>query len=119
MDNVELDPQSIMKELQTFRHKLGTLNGEIVKLGNKKSEAERKYRVLRAQKIVILRDAKVPVTIITDLVKGDEEVAQLKLEFDALDVLYDNKRENIRSLRDVMSVYQSILNYLRIEITGG
>lgn len=116
---MELNPHEIMLELQKFRSTLGKLNGDIIKLGNKKSEAEYKYRVLKAQKIVILRTEKVPVTIISDLVKGDEEVAQLKLELDALEVLYDNKRENIRSLRDVMSVYQSILNYLKIEIGGG
>lgn len=119
MNEPNLDPHSIMKELQTFRSTLGKLNGEIIKLGNQKSQAEYEYRLLKAKKIVVLRSEKTPVTIIPDLVKGDIEVAQLKLELDALEVLYDNKRENIRSLRDVMSVYQSMLNYLKTEITGG
>lgn len=119
MNEPNLDPHSIMKELQTFRKKLGELNSEIIKLGNQKSQAEYEYRLLKAKTIVILRSQKTPVTIIPDLVKGDPEVAALKLQLDALEVLYDNKRENIRSLRDVMSVYQSMLNYLKSEITGG
>jgi len=115
---IDMSPQYIIQELATFRKKLAELNGEIIKLGNQKSEAEYNYRLLKAKKIVELRYKKTPVTIISDLVKGDKEVAELKLKLDALEVLYDNKRENIRSLRDVMSVYQSILNYLKIEIGG-
>jgi len=116
---MELNPQEIMEELTNFRSKLGKLNADIIKLGNEKSQAEYEYRLLKAKKIMILRADKTPVTIIADLVKGDPEVAALKLQLDAKEVLYDNKRENIRSLRDVMSVYQSILNYLKIEISGG
>lgn len=119
MSELNLNPHDIMLELQDFRSKLGVLNGEIIKLGNKKSQAEHDYRLLKAKKIVVLRSEKTPVTIIPDLVKGDPEVAKLKLELDALEVLYDNKRENIRSLRDVMSCYQSMLNYLKTEISGG
>ncbi len=116
---MELNPSEIMKELVDFKHKLGRLNADIIRLGNAKSDAEYNYRLLKAKKIIILRADKTPVTIIADLVKGDPEVAELKLLLDAQEVLYDNKRENIRSLRDVMSVYQSILNYLKIEISGG
>ena len=116
---MELDPNKIIKELQEYKTKLGQLNGEIIKLGNQKSKAEYDYRLLKAKKIVELRHLKTPVTIIADLVKGDPDVAALKLQLDAAEVLYDNKRENIRSLRDVMSVYQSILNYLKAELTNG
>lgn len=119
MNEPNLNPHEIMVELQTFRSTLGKLNGEIIKLGKAKSTAEYNYRLLKAKKIIEFRHNKMPVTIIPDLVKGDPEVATLKLELDACEVLYDNKRENIRSLRDVMSVYQSILNYLKTEISGG
>ena len=116
--DIDLNPQEIMQELVEFRSKLGKLNSDIIKLGNAKSQAEYDYRLLKAKKIMILRADKTPVTIIADLVKGDPDVAALKLQLDAQEVLYDNKRENIRSLRDVMSVYQSILNYLKAEIGG-
>jgi len=117
MDSM-LSPDEIIRELIDFRHKLGQLNADIIKLGRLKSQAEHDYRLLKAKKIIILRNEKVPVTIISDLVKGDEEVAILKLDLDKCEVLYDVKRENIRGLRDVMSIYQSILNYLKLEIGG-
>ena len=117
MDNM-LSPDKIIRELIDFRHKLGQLNADIIKLGRLKSQAEYDYRLLKAKKIIILRNEKVPVTIISDLVKGDEEVAVLKLNLDMKEILYDNKRENIRGLRDVISTYQSILNYLKLEIGG-
>lgn len=115
---MDINPNNIIKELTEFRIKLGQMNAEIIKLGNAKSEAEYRYRLLKAKKIVELRYEKTPVTILLDLVKGDEEVALLKLEYDKLEVLYHNKMQNIRSLKDVMSVWQSILNYLKLEIGG-
>lgn len=116
--NKDINPHEIMLELREFKQKLASMNGDIIKLGNQKSEAEREYRILKAQKIVILRSEKMPVTLISDLVKGDPEVADLKLKLDGYEVMYDNRRENIRSLRDAMSCYQSILNYLKAEISG-
>ena len=116
--DLNLDPQDIMRELVTFRQKLGQLNADIIKLGNAKSECEYAYRLAKAKKIVELRAEGTPVTLVADLTKGDPEIAALKMSLDAKGVLYDNKRENIRSLRDVMSVYQSILNYLKAEIGG-
>lgn len=117
--DIDLNPNYIIQELMDFKHKLGKLNGEIIKLGNEKSQAEHDYRLLKAKTIVILRSQGTPVTLIPDLVKGTPDVAELKMILDAKEVLYDNKRENIRSLRDVISTYQSILNYLKAEITNG
>lgn len=116
--NKDINPHEIMLELREFKDKLAGLNGDIIKLGRLKSEAERNYRVLKAQKIVIFRADKMPVTLISDLVKGDPEVAELKMIFDGYDVMYDNRMQNIRSLRDSMSCLQSILNYLKAEISG-
>lgn len=116
---VDLTPQMLIEELIKFKHTLGRLNGEIIKLGNEKSQAEYDYRLLKAKTIVTLRANGYQTTLIPDLVKGDEEVAKLKMILDSKEVLYDNKRENIRSLRDIISTYQSILNYLKAEMTNG
>lgn len=115
---MELHPNKIIEELIKFKCKLAELNAEILKLGNQKTVAEYNYRVAKAKAIVILRSEKIPVTLISDLVKGDEEIAKLKMQLDGLEVMYDNKREIIRSLKESMSVYQSILNYLKLEIGG-
>ncbi len=112
---MELNPQEVIDELVTFRSKLAILNGEIIKLGNNKAEAEHNYRLAKAKKIIELRHDKTPVTLIGDLAKGDPDIAKLKLELDKFEVLYKNKMQNIASLRDVISVYQSILNWLKVE----
>lgn len=80
--------QDLMQELQEKTALLDKALGQLGVRGRSYAEAERKYRVALAQKIVRERDAGTPVTIISDLCRGNQEIANLKFERDCSEVTY-------------------------------
>ena len=89
----------------TIRQRLNAELDESIKMlrknGNVAAEAERVYQVTKSQTILRLKDEGYPVTLIKEMVKGDEQVAQKRLERDLARVLYDANKEviNIRKLQ--------------------
>lgn len=81
IDRNELD---LEQSLKTLRHN-----------GIENAEAERKYRVLKAKKILELKDKGYPATLIIDIVKGMEDVAKLKFERDVAESVYKANLEAI------------------------
>jgi len=77
--------------------------------GKAAAEAEQTYRVALAKKILELREASYPATLIGDLARGDKEVARLKFERDCSEVVYDNAQEAI-------NVYKRQIDVLREQI---
>ena len=77
--------------------------------GRAAAEAEREYRVRLAEKILALRDQKLPATLIGDLARGDKDVAMLQFERDCAEVVYDNAREAV-------NVYKRQIDVLREQI---
>ena len=63
--------------------------------GVKWCDAERKYRKKKAEEIVRLRDEGMPVTLIPDIVKGLDEVADLDYERNVAYVVYKSNGEAI------------------------
>jgi len=93
-DGVTLHNQrsEIMKELNIAK----TNHRERGKL---LAEAERIYRIAKARKILELRAEKIAVTIILDLVKGDDEVSLLKFKRDCAEVEYKSLLEAVNILK--------------------
>ena len=77
--------------------------------GKAAAEAEQDYRVALAKKILELREASYPATLIGDLARGDKEVARLKFERDCSEVVYDNAKEAV-------NVYKRQIDVLREQI---
>ena len=77
--------------------------------GKAAAEAEQTYRVALAKKILELREASYPATLIGDLARGDKEVARLKFERDYSEVVYDNAKEAV-------NVYKRQIDVLREQI---
>ncbi len=77
--------------------------------GRAAAEAEQKYRMKLAGKILELRDQKLPATLIGDLARGDKDVAMLKFERDCAEVVYDNAKEAV-------NVYKRQIDVLREQI---
>lgn len=88
---------------------LETALSEASKRGRSAALAEQAYRVAVAQKMLVLRDAGYPATLIGDLARGDESVAQLKLDRDIAQAVYDSAREAI-------NVYKKEIDVLREQI---
>lgn len=73
------------------------------------AEAEKAYRVKLAEQILMLRDAKVPVSIVGDVARGNPEVAKLKFDRDCAEVVYENAKE-------ASLVYRKQIEVLRDQI---
>lgn len=67
---------------------------DMARLGREKAEAERKYRIAKAKRLLYEREKNhTPVSIIADIVKGQEDVAYLAFERDCAESVYDANRE--------------------------
>lgn len=63
---------------------------DMARLGREKAEAERKYRIAKAKRMLYERDQnRMPVSIIGDIVKGQEDIAYLAFERDCAEAVYD------------------------------
>ena len=67
--------------------------------GKAYAQAERDYKVALAQKIMQERERGTPVTIISDICKGDSEIARLRFERDCAEVVYKSAMEAIQSIK--------------------
>lgn len=67
--------------------------------GRSYAQAEHDYRVALRKKILLERDKKTPVTIISDICRGDPEIAKLRFEKDVAEVSYDAAREAINGYK--------------------
>ena len=67
--------------------------------GKAYAQAEREYKVALAQKILQEREKGTPVTIISDICKGDSEIARLRFERDCAEVVYKSAMEAIQSIK--------------------
>ena len=67
--------------------------------GKAYAQAERDYKVALAQKILWEREKGTPVTIISDICKGDSEIARLRFERDCAEVVYKSAMEAIQSFK--------------------
>ncbi|MFY9421450.1 MAG: hypothetical protein WAP91_00355 [Bacilli bacterium] len=67
--------------------------------GREYAKAEHDYRVALAQKILIERDRGTPVTIISDVCRGDKVIAKLKFERDVAEVVYKAAMEAINTYK--------------------
>ncbi|HZK00964.1 MAG TPA: hypothetical protein VFC79_13185, partial [Tissierellaceae bacterium] len=91
--------QDLQVELNHHRQSLNYAIKELKERGNNKAKAERDYRVALAKKMLELREKGTAVTIISDLCRGDEEIARLKMERDIADTLYDSNMQFIYSTK--------------------
>lgn len=80
---------------------------DLAKKGNTKAKAEQDYRVALSQEILKLRDEKVPVTIISDICRGNKEIARLRLERDIAETLYDVVMQKIYALKLQISILEN------------
>lgn len=108
-----ITPLQVIENMQTLGNDLSKLNKELARVADLKSESERDYRKALAIEIFRLRDSGIPVTVINDLARG--ATADLKFERDKYETLYEVTRDSIRTVRDRISIGQSILNWLKEE----
>jgi len=111
-----MNSQGVMRSLNSCIQALSKGNRELKVLGVKKAKAEKAYRVKQAEEILKLKTEKYPATLIMELVKGNEEVAELRSQRDVAESAYYNCISAIDNLRVEIEAVRSKLKWLRAEL---
>ena len=77
--------------------------------GRAYAEAEQKYKVALSKQILVERNNGVPVTIISDICRGNKEIALLRFERDVAETVY-------KAAMEAINVYKLEVNILREQI---
>lgn len=88
--------------IQEIGAKSAMLDAAIKQLGIRGkayAQAEHDYRVAMRKKVLEERSNGTPVTIISDLCRGDPEVAMLRLNRDIALTVYESAKEAIQSIK--------------------
>lgn len=85
--------QDLYLELQEKMKKLDTALAVFSKRGAERAEAEKAYRIKLAFAMLEERANGTPVSILSDVCKGKDDVAELKLKRDVAESLYDSAKE--------------------------
>ena len=89
----------LMNELSSKVALLDTAIRELGKRGQAYAEAEKNYKIALAQQILKERDKGIPVTIISDLCRGNPQIEKLSFERDVAEVTYKAAQEAINSYK--------------------
>ena len=86
---------ALWREVEVCKKQLDEALSTVRENGIKWAEAERNYRLLKSQRILELNSKGYPKTLITDIVKGMEDVAELDFQRNVADVVYNANKEAI------------------------
>lgn len=102
--------QDLLNELNLHRGNLNLAIKELKARGQNKAEAEKNYRVALAKEMLKLRTEGTPVTIISDLCRGNESIATLKMQRDIADSLYESNMQAIYNYKLNIDILQNQIN---------
>lgn len=111
-----MTPGEIIEKINIVQIALTKGNSEIKTLGIKKAEAKRNYAVALNKKILLLKAEKYPATLIQDMARGDDEVAELRLKKDIAESAYFTSISAEDNLRLEIETLRSMLTWLRVEL---
>lgn len=101
--------QDLLNELNKQRKTLDRAISALVKRGKERAEAERDYRVALAKEILLQRDAGMPVTIISDVCRGKEEIADLKMKRDIAETMWETCLQKIYSCKINIGILEGLM----------
>ncbi len=97
----------IFLEAQDKTGKLDKALGGLGTRGRTYAECEKDYRIALNKKILEERAKGTPVTIISDICRGDVAVADLKFKRDCAEVMYKSCMEGINILKLELKMLES------------
>lgn len=110
-----MNPQQLLARLDQCIAALGRGNTQMKTLGLEKAKTRKDYSVRLQQEYLKLRAEGEKVTIISELAKGNEEVAELRLKKDIAESSYYVGLEAMNNLRLEIEIIRSQLTWLRAE----
>lgn len=111
-----INPQEIIEKLNTCIIAIQKGNAELKSLGLKKAKAEREYRVALQKEMLRLKTEGYKVTIIPDMARGNETVANLRLNRDIVESTYYCCRDGIKYLETEIDILRSQLAWMKAEL---
>ena len=111
-----MNPQQLMNNLDSCILALSKGNTELKTLGLKKAQTERNYRIALAQEMFKLKTEKYPATLIIYMSKGNESVADLRLQRDIAESSYFVALDAVNNLRSEIEIIRSKLTWMRAEL---
>lgn len=101
-----MEGQSLWQEICQKRRDLCDEIDRMRDAGMQLARNEAEYRKALAKFIALRRADGVPVTIIGDLARGDDDIALLRMQRDMSQVLYDVSREKINAVKKELGILQ-------------
>lgn len=80
---------------------------ELKERGIAMAKTEKDYRVKLAHRTLVLRNEGYPVTVLGDIVRGEEEVAELRYKRDVAEALYKSCLEGINVYKLNLKILES------------
>ena len=80
---------------------------QLRKSGSDYAEAYTSYRVALAQELLKLRDKNIPVTLCSDLARGNGDVARKKFQEISTEAIYLANKESINTLKLRIKIIQN------------
>lgn len=102
--------QDIILEFREKRIKLIDTVVAMKKIGRELARAENEYRKELAKKMLLERANGMPVTIISDICRGDEKIADLKLKRDIAQSDYDVSDNMQNALKIEIRILENEIN---------
>lgn len=102
-----MDGSDLINTIKTTQDTLNICIKDLLHKGKAKAESEKNYRIGLAQKILTERDKGTPVTIISDVCRGDKVIANLKMERDIAETLFEIVMQKIYSLKIELSLLET------------
>jgi hypothetical protein len=106
-----IELSEIIREMREVRIRMNISAKEIFELARQKAQAERIYKVALRMEILKLKTEKYPATLINDLARGEEGIAELRFQRDLATEKYKAGVESMKTTRTEASLLQTISKY--------
>ena len=97
----------LLNDLQNLTKQLSNSLKQLRINGMKLAEAERDYKIAVNKKALELRSQDMPVTLISQVIYGYDDIAQLRFLRDSADVVYRANQEAINTLKLQIRIIES------------
>jgi len=106
-----MNGQDLMQQIEHYTGLLNKAVPEFKDRGIKTAETEKAYRVALRTEFLRLKADGEKVTIMSDMARGKEDIAELKMQRDIAETLYKSAQEGInvykKQLDTVMAIYKN------------
>jgi len=91
--------ENLMEDMQKLIKMLESSARALSRRGRDAAQAEKEYRMELAKTILRLRAEGMPATVISDVARGDPQIAALKMSRDTAEAVYDAAKEYVNVLK--------------------